>query len=101
MRLLVLLALSMGVAGLVSALNPNESPVLELANKFVRELSGDGSHEHNVPLRAGEYAHVRIAQNTVNIAVAVFDPACKQLFALDGSFIGEAEDVEWIAADSG
>jgi hypothetical protein len=37
----------------------------------------------------------------VNVAVAVFDPAGKPLFALDNNSIGEAEDVELIAATSG
>ena len=52
-------------------------------------------------LRAGQYARFNITQHTVNVAVAVFDPAGKQLFALDNNPIGEAEDVELIAATSG
>jgi tetratricopeptide (TPR) repeat protein len=95
------LALSIVVAGWLTAQGQTESPVLELGEKRAYEITTGRSHEHYVLLKAGEYARLRISQYTVNIAVAVFDPAGKQLFALDNNSIGDAEDVELIAAVSG
>jgi hypothetical protein len=39
--------------------------------------------EHYVLLKAGQYARLNITQHTVNIAVAIFDPAGKLLFTVD------------------
>src|SRR5262245_11035618 len=101
MRLLAQLALTIVVGGWLTAPAQTESPLLELGEKRVYEITTGRSHEHYVLLRAGEFAQLRITQHTVNIAVAVFDPAGKQLFALDNNSIGETEGVELIAAASG
>src|SRR5262249_4297311 len=100
-RLRARLALSIVLGGWLTAQGQTESPVLELGKTRAYEIMTGRSREHYVLLRAGEYARLHIGQNTVNIAVAGFDPAGKQLFALDNNSIGEAEDVEFIAAASG
>src|SRR5205809_4252090 len=101
MRLRVRLALTIVVSGWLFAQSQTESPALELDKKRECELAAGGSQEHSVLLRAGQYARFTVTQHTVNVAVAVLDPAGKQLFALDNTPIGEAEDVELIAATSG
>src|SRR5215510_13661662 len=95
------LALFIVVGGWLTAQGQTESPVLELGKTRAYEITTGRSQEHYVLLRAGEYAWLHIKQHTVNIAVAVFDPSGKQLFALDNNSIGETEDVELIAAASG
>ena len=101
MRLRVRLALSIVAVAWLFAQSQTESPALELGKERACELMAGRSQEHYVLLRAGQYARFNITQHTVNVAVAVFDPAGKPLFALDNNSIGEAEDVELIAATSG
>jgi len=101
MRLLAQFALSIVVGGWLTAQAQIESLLLELGEKHAYEITTGRSQEHYVLLRAGEFAQLHITQRTVNIAVAVFDPAGKQLFAFDNNSIGETEDVELIAAASG
>src|SRR5215813_6394790 len=101
MRLPAQLALSIVVGGWLTAQAQNESPLLELGEKRAYEITTGRPQEHYVLLRAGEFAQLQITQQTVNIAVGVFDPAGKQLFALDNNSIGDTEDVELIAAASG
>src|SRR5262245_53915882 len=95
------LVLSVILGGWLPAQAQTASPVLELGKKRGYEISAARSQEHCVLLSLGQYARVHITQQTVNIAVAVFDSAGKQLFTLDNSPIGEDEDVELIAAASG
>src|SRR5262249_17732491 len=78
-----------------------ESTLLELGKQRAYEIAAGLSREHDILLRAGQYARLHITQHNVDVAVGVFDPAGKQLFSLDNSPIGEDEDVEWIAAASG
>ena len=85
MRLRMLPALSTVLAGCLSAQDEGGSPSLEQGKERSYELAADQSQEHYVLLRAGQYARFNITQHTVNVAVAVFDPAGKQLFALDNS----------------
>ena len=101
MRLRVLLALSTVGAGWLSAQSRTESPSLELGRKLEYELSAGRWQEHYALLGNGQYARFNIAQLTVNISVAVFDAAGRQLFTIDNSSIGEAEDVELITTTSG
>ena len=95
-RLRVLLTLPAVVAGLL-AQDPAGSKAVERGNERSYELATGRSHEHYVLLRTGQYARVNIAQHTVDIRVAVFDPAGKQLLAIDDRPIGEPEYVELIA----
>ena len=101
MRLLAQLALSIVVGGWPTVQAQTESPLLELGEKRAYEITTGRPQEHYVLLRAGQFTQLHITQHTVNIAVTVFDPAGKQLFALDNNSIGETEDVELIAAASG
>jgi len=93
--------LSIVVGVWLTAQSQTESPVLELGEKRIYEITPGRSQEHYVLLRAGQYARVHITQQTVNVAVAAFDPAGQQLFALDNNSIGEDEDVELLATASG
>ena len=95
------LALSIVVAGWEFAQSHTQSPVLALGDTRSFEFTANGSHEHYLVLTAGQYAHVKIKQHTVNVAVAVLNPTGNPLFALDTDSFGEAEDVELIAATSG
>jgi CHAT domain-containing protein/Tfp pilus assembly protein PilF len=95
------LATALVVAGCLFGQSQTEPTVLDLGNKRSCELPEGRSGDHYVLLRAGQFARLRVVQQTVNVAVAVFDPTGKQQFALDNNSIGEAEDVEWIAAVSG
>ena len=96
----MLLALSTVLAGLF-AQGQAGSEAVEQGKERSYELAAGQSQEHYVLLRAGQYARLKIAQHTVNIGVAVFDPAGKQLFAVDNNPIGEPEDVELIAVTPG
>ena len=87
MRLPAQLALSIVVGGWLTAQAQNESPLLELGEKRAYEITTGRPQEHSVLLRAGQFAQLHITQHTVNIAVTVFDPAGKQLFALDNNSI--------------
>jgi CHAT domain-containing protein/tetratricopeptide (TPR) repeat protein len=88
-------------AGWLFAYSQTEPSTLDLGQKLACELPAGRPQEHEVLLEAGQYARVHIAQQTVDVAVTVFDPAGKQSFALDSHPIGAAEDVEWIAAAPG
>jgi hypothetical protein len=101
MRLRTRLALSIVLGGWLTAHAQTESPVLEPGQKRAYEIATGRSQEHHIRLSAGEYVRLHITQHTVNIAVAVIDPAGKQLFVRDNNSIGDVEDVEWIAAASG
>jgi CHAT domain-containing protein len=101
MRLRARLALSIIVCSWLTALAQTESPFSEPGQKRTYEIAAGHPQEHYVFLKAGQYARLHIAQNTVNVAVAIFDPTGKQLFTLDNNSIGETEDVEWIATASG
>jgi hypothetical protein len=99
-RLRVLLTLPAFVAGLL-AQDLAGSTAVERGNERSYELEAGRSQEHYVLLRSGQYARVNIAQHTVDIRVAVLDPAGKQLLAIDDSPIGEPEEVELIAVIPG
>ena len=101
MRLQVGLVLSVVVARWLVAQGEPESPALELGEMRQHILTADHPQEHYLLLTAGQYARIEIAQHTVNVSVAVFNPGGKELFALDNNAIGDTEEVEWIAADSG
>src|SRR5215813_12706599 len=101
MRLRVLLALSTVRAEWLSAQSRTESPSLVLGRKLECELSAGRSQEHYALLGNGQYARFNIAQLTVNISVAVFDAAGRQVCTGDNSSIGEAEEGEFITTTSG
>jgi tetratricopeptide (TPR) repeat protein len=101
MRLLVLLALSIFIAGFLFSQSQTESPALETGVKRSCELPAGRSQEHHVLLEAGQYARVNIAQHTINVSVSVFDPTGKQQFVIDNTPIDEVEDVELIAITPG
>src|SRR5215472_6781319 len=101
MRLQLGLVLFVVVAGALVAQSEPDSTALKLDETRQRELTADRSHDHYVFMTAGQYARIEIAQRTVNVSVTVFNPAGKELFALDNNPIGDIEEVEWIAADSG
>jgi CHAT domain-containing protein len=83
MRLRAWFALSIVLGVWLIAEGQTESPVLELRKTDVYDIQAGRSQEHYLLLRAGQYARIHITQQTVNIAVAVFDPAGKPLFALE------------------
>src|SRR6476660_260188 len=97
MRLVLAVVLVQGLF----AQNQPEKPPLQPGERHHGELSGDRLQDHYSLLQAGEYARYHVTQHTVNVAVAVFDPDGKQLFALDNNPIGEVEEVELIAATAG
>src|SRR5262249_61254455 len=93
MRLRARLALFIVLGGCLTAQGQTGSPVLELGKKRAYEITTDRSQEHDVLLRAGEYARLHITQLTVNIAVAVLDPPGEQLFHLDNNPHRNTQDV--------
>ena len=101
MKFRVGLVMPIVIAGWLFAQSQTGSSVLEPDTKRTFELPPGRSEDHYAFLMAGQYARFSIAQHTVNVAVAVFDPVGKQQFTLDDRPIGEAEDVELIAATSG
>jgi CHAT domain-containing protein/tetratricopeptide (TPR) repeat protein len=78
-----------------------ESPALELGRRYEFELRVGHWRDHCLVLKTGQYARVSIAQRTINVAVAIFDPAGNRQFFLDDSPIGDAEQVELIASAAG
>src|SRR6476646_9669611 len=101
MQLRVGPALSIAVAGWLFAQGQTEPSLLDLHQTRTGDLPAGGWREHHLLLRAGQYARVAITQHTLDIAVQVFDPTGKQQFVVDNNGIGEAENVELIAATSG
>jgi tetratricopeptide (TPR) repeat protein len=91
----------MALGGWLVAQSQTESLVLEAGKTRACELAAGRTQDHYVVLSAGQYARLTLAQHTVNVAVAVFDPAGRQQFTLDNNPIGEPEDVELIATAAG
>src|SRR5262245_14282416 len=53
---------------------------LQLQKPVTRAIKGGESHEYQVALEAGQYAHVEVDQKDIDLAVAAFDAEGKQLF---------------------
>jgi tetratricopeptide (TPR) repeat protein len=83
------------------AKRPEEPPPLEPGKRIEFELAAGAAKNHYFVLRAGQYARINVTQHTTNVAVAVFDPAGRHLFAVNNNSIGESENVELVAATSG
>lgn len=64
-------------------------------------LQGPEVDRYRVPLRAGQFAAVRIRQLTGNVAVVVFDPAGKLISIVDENGTGQTEVATIVAQASG
>src|SRR5439155_8022033 len=73
----------------------------ELGRTIERQLAGGQSHEYQFTLQAAQYARVSVEQHTINVAVAVFSPDGKEVFAGDEYGVGAAEPIELIADTAG
>lgn len=75
--------------------------VLEPGKTIEQQLADDQSAEYRFTVPAGNYAKVLVDQQSINLAVTLFGPDGKELFASDSSEIGESESADFIAEISG
>lgn len=96
MKLLLLMVLAAALDGQTTGSMP-----LQPGKTVERQLASGQSHEYSLAIRAGQYARVLVDQRSINLAVTVFGPEGRELFAADAAGIGEAEPAEWIAKVGG
>lgn len=79
---LLLLTLSPLTDALV-AQSDKDTRVLELGKLVDRELAGSQSHSYAVTLTSGQYLHIIVEQQGVDVVVALFGPDGKQITEVD------------------
>ena len=93
--------LAPGLFGQINGTTAGAPTSLERGKTTEGELAEGQSHEYSFTLQAGQYARVLVDQRSINIAVTVFAPDGKELFAGDSYPIGESESAEIIGESSG
>ena len=101
MRPGVAFALSTLVAGCLFTRDQADWLSLEPGKPRQCNLPVGQTQGYTVSMEAHQYARVSIAQRTVNVAVAVLNPAGGRHLSLDNYPIGDDEEVEWIAEIAG
>jgi outer membrane putative beta-barrel porin/alpha-amylase len=83
--------------------NPQSKPtLLELGKPIEREIRGGENHSYKIHAEAGQFVHVVVLQEGIDVLVALFDSSGKQVLDVDspnGSY--GPEPVSFIAEDSG
>ncbi|MGH9751495.1 MAG: tetratricopeptide repeat protein [Blastocatellia bacterium] len=69
-----------------------ESDSLEPGKPLERELSGGQSHSYKITMISGQYLHVMVAQQGVDVAVALFAPDGKKISEADGEHVVEGSE---------
>src|SRR5580658_219783 len=86
-----------------AASNPQDEPtILELGKPIDREMYGADTHVYKVHVEAGQFMHVVVLQEGIDVVVGLLDPTGKQFVtydSLNGSY--GPEPVSMIAASSG
>ena len=60
-------------------------PVLEPGKSIRRELAGTDRHSYRISLRAGEFIHVAVEQQRIDLVVAVLAPSGQQVAKVDNA----------------
>ncbi|HEX7959289.1 MAG TPA: tetratricopeptide repeat protein, partial [Terriglobales bacterium] len=102
--LAALLALSVTARSSIlqnTAADSSPPQILKLGKVVTRELHGGESHDYQVALSAGQFAHVLIDQKTIDMQVDVFSPDNSQIFGANVGAIGQFESASLIAPVAG
>ncbi|MCU1267895.1 MAG: (Myosin heavy-chain) kinase [Acidobacteria bacterium] len=76
--------------------------LLTLGQSTERELAGDGLHEYQLKLAAGEFVQVRVEQKGIDVLITAYSAAGKMLATMDSpNGQGGLEILSWIAASAG
>src|SRR5258708_7866892 len=81
---------------------PSDIRELKLGAPIERELAGPESHTYSVLLIAGQYVHIVIDQNSIDVMVSLFGPGGEKLTEMNGpNYAQWHESVSAIADASG
>ena len=85
-----------------AAPSTQESISLEPGKPVERKLSGRGSHSYKITINSGQYLHVVVAQQGIDVAVALFTPDGKKISEADSeNLIEGSETLSAIAEATG
>ncbi|MGH9843574.1 MAG: tetratricopeptide repeat protein [Blastocatellia bacterium] len=77
-------------------------PEIKRNKPIVRELKGGEAHDYRIKLKRDEYAHLVVEQRSIDVVIAVSDPAGKLLGEFDSpTGLGGAEPVRFVAETAG
>src|SRR5262249_3349353 len=79
----------------------NPVQTLQLHKPVTRVIKGGESHEYQIALEAGQYAHVEVDQKNIDLAVAAFDAEGKLLFDENVHAVGLKERASLISSIAG
>jgi CHAT domain-containing protein/tetratricopeptide (TPR) repeat protein len=85
-----------------AAQSAQEGITLDAGKPVERELSGGDAHFYNVTMNSGQYLHVAVEQQGIDVAVALFTPDGKKIGEADGEKVAVgAETISAIAEVTG
>ena len=85
-----------------AAQSPQESNSLELGKPIQREISGGQTHSYKITMTAGQFLHIVVKQQGVDVAVSMFTPDGKKIIEVNRNpLIEGSETVSVIAEESG
>lgn len=79
----------------------SSNKVLELGKTIERQLTGGESHSYSVSLTQGQYLHVVVSQNSIDVILAVSGPDGKQMFEIDNAKDTKGTETVSLVAESG
>jgi len=85
-----------------AATSAQENDSLEPGKPVERKLSGDQSHSYKITMISGQYLHIVVAQQGIDVAVALFTPDGKKIVEVDSNHsLDESETISAISEIAG
>ena len=85
-----------------AATSAQENDSLEPGKPVERKLSGDQSHFYKITMISGQYLHIVVAQQGIDVAVALFTPDGKKIVEVDSNHsLDESETISAISEMAG
>jgi tetratricopeptide (TPR) repeat protein len=84
---------------IVYSQRPNQIPVLMQNHSIEKQLQAEEKHIYNLPLITGQFAEVEVEQLGIDLVVSAFDPAGKQIAAIDSPIGTEGSEPIFLLAE--
>ena len=68
-----------------AAPSQQERGKLELGKVTTATLQGEERHNYQIPLKKGQYLHLIVQQESLDLIVTLFDPTGQQILEVDGT----------------
>jgi hypothetical protein len=77
-----------------------ESSSLELSKPIERELSGEQSHFYKITMSSGQFLHIAVRQQGIDVVVALFAPDGKKISEADSEHSTEGSEAVSVIAEA-